>query len=119
MSSHKIIIVLLIVALAVSNLFVGAWSFITINSLNLPARISAFSSDIDSLDITLVKTVELQESLSNLKESTIEELTFFTDYSEMLNMIPIYFIAIGALLLILAVITFFIIPDMKEPIKNK
>ncbi len=115
MSSNKMIIVLLIAVLGFGNLFVGAWSFVTIDSLNLPTRISALSSDIDSFDISLVRTVELQEPLSNLKESALEELNFFVDYNDMFNAIPIYFIVIGALVLTIALITFFIIPDVKKP----
>ena len=115
MPSNKMIIVLLIAVLGLGNLFVGAWSFITIDSLNLPTRISDLSSDIDSFDIASVRTVELQEPLSNLKDSALEELNFFVDYSEMLNAIPIYFIVIGAIFLAIALITYFIIPDMKKP----
>jgi hypothetical protein len=106
--------VLVIAVVGFGNLFVGVWSFITLDSLNLHTRISALSSQLSSFDTSLVKTIALQEQLSNLKESAIEELNFFVDYSEMLNAIPIYFIGTGALFLIIALIAYFIIPCTKK-----
>lgn len=114
MVSKKKIIVILIAVLGYVNLFVGGWSFIAIDSLNLSTKLSNLSSQLDSFDISLVKTAELQEPISNLKQSAIEELNFFENYSEMLNLIPIYFIATGALLFIIALIAYYIIPDAKN-----
>jgi hypothetical protein len=114
MVSKKTIIVILIATLGYVNLFVGAWSFIAIDSLNLPSKLSNLSSQLDSFDTSLVKTAELQEPISILKQSAIEELNFFENYSEMLNLIPIYFIAIGALLFIIALVAYYIIPDVKN-----
>jgi len=114
MSSNKKIIVILIALLGFGNLFVGAWSFITINSLNLPTQISTLTSQLDSLDTSLVQTPALQEQITNLKQSSIEELNNFKDYSEMLNTIPIYFIFIGTLFVAIALISYFIIPNSKK-----
>ena len=114
MVSKKTIIVILIATVGYVNLFVGAWSFIAIDSLNLPSKLSNLSSQLDSFDTSLVKTAGLQEPISTLKQSAIEELNFFENYSEMLNLIPIYFIAIGALLFIIALVAYNIIPDMKN-----
>lgn len=114
MSSKKKIIVLLIALLGYVNLFAGAWSFIAIDSLNLPNRIANLSLELNTFDTSLVKTLDLHESLSTLKELAIEELNFFTSYSEMLNLIPVYFLVIGSILLIIALIAYFIIPDVRE-----
>lgn len=118
MIAKKKIIVILIAVLGYVNLFVGGWSFIAIDSLNLPDKLSNLSSQLDSFDTSLVKTVELQQPIANLKQSAVDELNFFQNYSEMLNLIPIYFIAMGALLSIIAIITYFIIPDMQNLNKN-
>lgn len=113
-SSKKLIIVLLIAFLGLGNLVVGAWSFVTVNSLDLPARVSGLSSQLDSLDTSLIKTVELQESISTIKQSAVEELNYFVDYSEMLNTIPVYFIIMGALFLIISLVAYFVISDAKK-----
>jgi hypothetical protein len=114
MSSKKKIIVLLIALLGYVNLFASAWSFIAIDSLNLPNRISSLSLELNTFDMSLVKTPELSESLSTLKDSAIEELNSLTTYSEMLDLIPIYFLIIGSIFLIVALIAYFTFRNEKE-----
>ena len=102
------VVALLIGLIGIGNLVVGAFSFVTLNSFGLSSRISGLSSDIDSIDARLIKTVELRESLSELKSSTLEELNFFDDYNQMLNLIPIYFIAFGVLFLAISLVVYFV-----------
>jgi len=90
-------IAFLIGLMGAGNMIVGAWSLFTIDSLNLPDRISTLNSVIDSFDPSMVKTLELQEPLSTLKNSVTEELNFLFDYSQQLNAIPVFFIAHGIL----------------------
>ena len=106
---RKILVVALLIGLiGIGNLLVGAFSFVAINSFSLSSRISGLRSDIDSIDASLVKTVELRNSLSELKSSALEELNFFDDYSQMLNLIPIYFIVFGVLFLLTALVVYFV-----------
>jgi len=77
------------------NLFAGAWLLFTIDSLNLPERISASSSLIDSLDSSFMTGPELRGQMSNLKAGVVEELNFLRDYSQYLLVIPLYLILQG------------------------
>ncbi|MBN2259986.1 MAG: hypothetical protein JW702_05555 [Clostridiales bacterium] len=111
MPSKKLIIVLLIAIMGFGNIIVGAWSFITLDSLDVPSKISTLTSQLESFDTSLIKTAGLEEPISNLKQSALEQLNLFENYSEMLNTIPIYFLITGALFLTISLITYIIIPD--------
>ena len=106
-------IAFLIGLMGAGNLVVGAWSLFTIHSLNLPDRISSLNSVIDSFDPSMVKTLELQDPLSNLKNSVVEELNFLFDYSQMLNAIPVYLIAYGILFVAISSAIYFIVKEEK------
>lgn len=106
-------IAFLIGLMGAGNLIIGAWSLFTIHSLNLPDRISSLNSVIDSFDPSMVKTLELQDPLSNLKNSVAEELNFLFDYSQLLNAIPVYLIAHGILLVTISSTIYFIDKEEK------
>ena len=107
-------IAFLIGLMGAGNLIVGAWSLFTIHSLNLPDRISTLNSVIDSFDPSMVKTLELQDPLSNLKNSVTEELNFLLDYSQQLNAIPVYLIAHGILFVAISSALYVIVKEEKD-----
>lgn len=107
-------IAFLIGLMGAGNLIVGAWSLFTIHSLNLPDRISTLNSVIDSFDPSMVKTLELQDPLSNLKNSVTEELNFLLDYSQQLNAIPVYLIAHGILFVAISSALYIIVKEEKD-----
>ena len=107
-------IAFLIGLMGAGNLIVGAWSLFTIHSLNLHDRISTLNSVIDSFDPSMVKTLELQDPLSNLKNSVTEELNFLLDYSQQLNVIPVYLIAYGIFFVTISSVLYFIVKEEKD-----
>lgn len=109
-----LVIALLVGLIGAGNLVVGAWSLFTINSLNIPDRISALNSVIDSLDPSTVKTPELREQISNLKESVVEELNFLLDYSRQLNVIPAYLIVQGIFFVAISSAIYFMVPKEEK-----
>ncbi len=68
-------IVFVIGLIGVSNLAGGILSSLYLSDMNLPERISAINSTIGSFDPKLVKTLDLQTSVSIIQDSVMEELT--------------------------------------------
>ena len=102
-------IVFLIGIIGAGNLAAGILSYIAINSVNLPDKISAINSLISSFDPGLINTLEIQASVSILQNSVVEELNSLVNYSYMLNGLPIYFIVNGLLFLILSAALHYVI----------
>jgi hypothetical protein len=102
-------IVFLIGIIGVGNLAIGILSYIVLNSVNLPDRISAINSLISSFDPGLIQTLEIQASVSIIQNSVVEELNSFVNYSHMLNGLPVYFIVNGLLFVILSVALHYVI----------
>jgi len=109
-----LVIVFLVGLIGVGNLVVGVWSLSAITSLNIPDRISALDSVIDSLDPSPVGTPDLRDQISNLKTAVIEELNFFHDYSRQLNVIPAYLIVQGIIFMAISSAIYFMIPKRKK-----
>ena len=107
-------IAFLIGLIGAGNLIVGVGSQFAIQSLNLPDRISNLNSIIDSFDPSMVKTLELQDPLANLKNSVTEELNFFLDYSQQLNAMPAYLIAQGILFMAISIAISFLVKEEKD-----
>ena len=108
------IIVFLMGFAGVGNLVAGAWLLFAIGSLNIPNRISALSSLIESLDPSLVTTPELRGQISNLKTGVAEELNFLQDYSRYLNVIPSYLILQGIIFMAISLAIYFIIANKEK-----
>ena len=108
------IIVFLMGFAGVGNLVAGALLLFAIGSLNIPNRISALSSLIESLDPSLVTTPELRGQMSNLKTGVVEELNFLHDYSRYLNVIPSYLILQGIIFLAISLAIYFIIANKEK-----
>jgi hypothetical protein len=109
-----LVIVFLVGLIGAGNLVAGVWSLSTINSLNIPNRISALSSATDSLDPTPVETPELRDQISDLKTAIMEELNFLHDYSQQLNLIPAYLILQGIMFMATSSAMYFMIPKREK-----
>jgi len=119
LKKNRIILIasFLIGIIGAANLVVGVWSFLTINSMNLPYRISEVNSALESFDPSNVNTLELQEPLSNLKNSVTEGLNVIFDQSHILNLIPVFLVGIGILFIAIAIAIYFLV-SKKETISQ-
>ena len=100
--------------IGVGNPIVGVWSLSALNSLNIPDRISALSSVIEKLDPSPVEIPELRDQISNLKTAVIEEVNFFHDYSQQLNVIPTYLISQRIIFIATSSAIYFMIPKREK-----
>lgn len=108
------IIALLVGLIGVTHIVVGAWSLLTIYSLDIPTRAATLSSVIDSIDPNLVTAGPLQTQVADLKTTAVAVLHFFLGYSGHLNAIPAYLILQGIIFLAVSIAIYFVIPRKKS-----
>ena len=110
------IIALLVGLIGVTHLVVGAWSLLTIYSLDIPGRASTLSSVIDSINPDLVTAGPLQTQVAALRTVAVDVLNFFLGYSGHVNVIPAYLILQGIIFLAIAIAIYFVFPkEEKRP----
>ena len=108
-------IVFIIGFIGVINLAAGVLSSLYISEINLSERISAIKTTIGSFDPGLVKTIPLQAAISNIQDSVSRELSSLMSYSNILSVIPIYFILNGILFIALSVVLRFLMMQENSP----
>ena len=113
-----LVVVFLIGLIGVCNLAAGILVSLYLDELNLPMRISVINSKIGALDPNLIKTIDLQTSISNIREMIMKELTSFMSYSQMLNALPLYLILNGILFIILSGTLYFLVLEENNPHKS-
>ena len=109
-----LIIAVLVGLVGITNMIVGAWSLLTIYSLDVSTRASALGSVIDSIDPNLVTAGPLQTQVADLKTTAVAVLNFFLGYSGHLNAIPAYLILQGIIFLAVSIAIYFVIPRKKS-----
>ena len=108
------IIALLVGLTGITNLVVGAWLLLTIYSLDIPTRASTLGEVIDSINPNLVGAEQLRSQVADLKTTAVDVLNFFLGYSAHLNVIPVYFLLQGIILLAVSIAIYFVIPRKKS-----
>ncbi len=110
-----LIVAILVGLNGIVNIAIGAWAFLSIDSLNLPDRLSTLDSLIDSLDPSLIGSTPLSDQISNLKAATVEELEVLIVQSQNLNVISAYLIIQGIVFAAISLCIYFIIPKKEIP----
>ena len=111
-----LIIVLLVGLIGVSNLGAGILASLYIAEMNLPERISVINSMIGSFDSSMIRTFELQTSISNMQDLVVEELTSIMGYSQILGLVPVFFMVNGVLFILLSAVLYFWLLEKTAPI---
>lgn len=108
-----LVIAVLIGLVGITNLVIGALSFLAIDSMSIPNRTSALQWTIDSINPNLVTAGPLQTQVADLKATASGMLDVFLRYCGYLNVIPAYLILQGIIFLVVSIAIYFVIPKEK------